>query len=164
MRNAYVPLLATLCLFATPVLAEQRTNEASGLQYTVPRGWSPERHGDMLAVVSPDGSTTLVFKADDFPISAPDELEDEIVKAIRKNYQNVNVTQKLTVRELNDLKQVQLKGTGKCTDGRICNWDVTLVTGGKKTLFMMVVGDTDKHETEINWVYRSIKKKEARSI
>jgi hypothetical protein len=155
MRNASIPLLATLCLFAAPVLAEPVTLEESGLQFNVPRGWSQEKDGNTLTAFSPDRSTALIFIVTDSSVS--DELVDGLSEVVTNELQNVNITQKATFKPVNNLNQAQVKGTGTI-EGKLSNWDFTLVTGGKKNLHVLAVGDTDQHHTELNWVYRSIKR------
>lgn len=154
MRKAYVPLLATLCLFAAPVLAEELTHFESGLQFNVPRGWTQAQEENTLVAVSPDESTLLIFAVTD--ISESDEVVDRVAESMDENIQNAEVTRRPTLRKINDLKQIQAKGTGTC-EGELCNWDFTLVVGARKNLLVLALGDIDKHEADIYGVYRSIK-------
>lgn len=161
MRKTYVPLIATLCLFAAPVLAEQLTHFESGLQFNVPRGWTQEQKGDRLLALSPDESTVLIFAVTD--ISESDEVVDQVAESLDESIQNAEITRRLSIREVNDLKQIQAQGTGTC-EGELCNWDFTLVVGARKNLLVVALGDIDKHEADINGVYRSIQAKDAEPL
>ncbi|AKJ02227.1 hypothetical protein ATI61_108383 [Archangium gephyra] len=153
MRRAYAPLIATLCLFAAPVLAEQFTDTQSGLQFDIPRGWTHKLDGNTLTALSPDETAMLLFFVTD--ISESDEVVDRVAESMDQVIQNAQVTRRLTIREVNDLKQIQAKGTGTCEED-LCNWDFTLVVGARRNLLVVALGDVDKHEAEIHGVYRSI--------
>lgn len=156
MRNAFVPLIATLCLFAAPVFAEELTHVESGLQFNVPRGWTHKQDGDTLIALNPDETVALVFAVTD--ISDSKEVVDRVTGKMDQTIQDAQVTRRPTISEVNDLKQLHAEGTGTC-EGQLCNWDFTLVVGGKQNLLVVGLGDLDAHEAEVHAVYRSIKQK-----
>ncbi|HEX5746635.1 MAG TPA: hypothetical protein VFZ09_10340 [Archangium sp.] len=154
MRKAHVLLLVTLSLLAAPALAEEIIHPESGLKFVLPRGWTYSQDGDALIATNLNGTVSMIFLVTDIDSSA--DLLDAISQELGDSIQDAQLTNQPVSQQSHGLTLVHAEGIGIC-GGEACDWDLTLVTGGRKNLFMVAIGDIATNESAIHRVYDSIR-------
>lgn len=156
MRHTlYLSLVAALCLVAGNARAEEMEHEESGLQFTLPDGWTHEQQEDMLIATSPDEGVEVAFIVSE--ADTTEELMDVITSELDEVIKGAKTTKDVTEEKVNNLTQIYAEGTGQC-EGEPCDWDLTLVVGAKKNLIVLAVGEIDANQKAITRLYNSIKK------
>ena len=163
---------AVLCLgflFACSALhAETLTHEEAGLEFTIPDDWGKEQEGDFLLVKTKAEDVVMCFMVGKEAEAA------EFLKALGTELDKIMSDVKLDSKEAkqeegNGLHFTYVEGTGKIKNNEKfipkgtkaeeeVQWDMTLVTGGKKLLAIVSFGKLDDNSAALTKVWNSIKK------
>jgi hypothetical protein len=164
---------AVLCLafvFGSVALhAETLTHEEAGLEFTVPDDWGKEQEGDFLLIKTKGEDVVMCFMVGKEAEAA------EFLKALGTELDKIMSDVKLDSKEpkheeANGLHFSYVEGTGKIKNNEkfipkgkkaeeAVQWDMTMVTGGKKLLAIVSFGKLDDNEAALKKVWDSIKKK-----
>ncbi len=164
---------AVLCVLAlgafSSLRAETLVHGEAGLQFDIPDGWTHEQDGDFLVGSSKDKDIVMWFmvgkeaEAGEFLKAMGTEL-DKILEDAKPDGKEPKVDQ------ANGLTFVYVEGTGKLKAEKFApagkkasdqvQWDLTLVTGGKKLMAIVSIGKLDVNEAMLTKLWNSIKKKE----
>ena len=161
-----------LCLMVFGVCstlrAETLTHPEAALEFTIPDSWSKEQDGDYLVVKNKDEDIVMCFMVGKEAEAA------EFMKALGTELDKLLSDAKLDSHEakhedVNDVHMTYVTGTGKIksnekfipkgkkADDEV-QWDMTLVTGGKKLLAIVTFGKLDDNEAAMSKIWQSIKK------
>jgi len=157
-------VLATLLVFCSTAIAEHFKHQESGLQFTLPKGWTCKQSGDRITIENKDKTLAC----------AGGVIPKENAKAIFANIENfidnldglddVEITDGPTKETVNGLTQTWYEGTATHagTQGEEeIEWDITIVSGGKAILFFIGIGKLDDNEDAYEEFFDSIKKIDA---
>lgn len=158
------PILVALVLLGTTAAlkAEDFKHQASGLQFSLPKGWKATEKGGRLTIQNKDKSVSLVGGT--IEKTAAKLILGNIDKFLSKidGFGEAKVVEGPTKEEVNGLEQAWYEGTTKIKgdDGETeeLQWDMTVVTGGKAVLFLVGTGKLDENEDAYEKLFESIKK------
>ncbi len=149
---------------ATALRAEEYTHQASGLKFTLPKGWSCTEAKGRISISNKD--KTLWCVGDVIPKESADAIFGDIEKFLGKleGWGDVEVTDGPQKEKVNGLMQTWYEGTttiaGKNDESEEMEWDMTIVSGGKAVLFLIGTGKLDENEQAYEKFFESIKKAE----
>src|SRR5262245_42403828 len=162
MRFCHVFAAIAVLTTATVLHAEEYAHKASGLTFTLAKGWTCTEKAGRLTITNKDKSLTRVGDV------IPKESGKAIFADIRKfldsleGFDDVEVTAGPTKEKVNGLEQAWYEGTmsGKNTKGKQeeIQWDMTIISGGKQILFLIGIGELDENEEAYDEFFDSIKK------
>jgi len=162
MKSCHVFAAVAILTTATAIHAEDYTHKASGLTFTLPKGWSCTEKAGRVTITSKDKSLTCIGDV------IPKESAKAIFADIRKfldsleGFDDVEVTDGPKKEKVNGLEQAWYEGTmsGKNAKGKQeeIQWDMTIVSGGKQILFLIGIGELDENEKAYDEFFESIKK------
>ncbi|WP_375745223.1 hypothetical protein NR800_10740 [Corallococcus interemptor] len=155
MRRFFVPMLLMLSLLAAPELAGDVVHQETGLTFSLPESWSAGQDGDVLIATSPDQKLSMVFMVTD--IRATEDLVADVTREMGGKLRDVVLLSEPEARRVNNLIQTHAEGTGTCSNGTTCDWDLTLVSGARRNLLVMTLGDLTSREATVHEVYESIR-------
>lgn len=155
MRRFPVPLLLMLSLLAAPALAGDVVHKETGLTFTLPTSWSASQDGDVLIASSPDRQLSMVFMVTD--IRSTEDLVADVTREMGGQLRDVRLLSEPEARRVNDLMQTHAEGTGICSDGTTCDWDLALVSGAQRNLLVVTLGNLTPEEAAVHEVYASIR-------
>ena len=164
MKNCRVFAILALLTTTTALRAEEYTHQASGLKFTLPKGWTCTEAKGRLTVSNKD--KTLYCVGDVIPQEAAKAIFDDIEAFIDQleGWDDVDVTDGPEKEKVNGLMQTWYEGTAKFQSGKgdaeETEWDMTIITGGKAVLFLIGTGELDENEKEYEKFFESIKKAE----
>lgn len=156
-----VAVLALLSGAATMQAADYQ-HKASGLQFTVPKGWTCTEKDGTLNIANADKTLHVVGGV--IPKEAGQAIFADIEKFLAKlnGLQNLKVTDGPKKEKVNGLEQAWYEGTGTYQDANgkkvKIEWDMTIISGGKGVLFLIGTGDLDKYEEVYEEFFESIQK------
>jgi len=133
---------------------ETFTHEGSGLQFTLPAGWTYTSAGDHFEAASPDEEVYLLFFVgrDGEAAAAIDAVVEELSGIIH----NPTISSEYTEEKVNGLTQVYVEGDG-LVDGDRIDWDLSLIEGSRKSMVVVAFGAIEENHSTIQRIYRSIR-------
>jgi predicted Zn-dependent protease len=162
MRYCHVLAAIAVLTTGTVLHAEDYTHKASGLIFSLPKGWSCIEKAERITITNKDKSLTCVGDV------IPKESAKAIFADIRKfldsleGFDDVEVTDGPKKEKVNGLEQAWYEGTmsGKNAKGKQkeIQWDMTIISGGKQILFLIGIGELDENEKAYDRFFESIKK------
>jgi hypothetical protein len=164
MKFAHLLGAALLLVGATALRAEEKAefrHKASGLKFTLPKGWKCVENRGQLFIQNADKTITVVGGAIDKKDAKEVFGNVEMFLGALPNLSDTKVTDGPKKEKVNDLEQSWFEGTAKLKtdDGKTKNieWDLTVVSGGKGLLFLIGLGKLDKNEKVYEKFFESIK-------
>ena len=156
--------LVTLLLLgsATILYAENYKHKESGLQFTLPKGWTCTAEGDRITISNND--KTLAVVGGVIEKAAAKAIFDDIETFLSKldGFNDAEVTDGPRKEKVNALEQAWYEGTatikGDNGEEQEIEWDMTIVTGGKSILFLVGTGAIEDNEEAYDAFFDSIKK------
>jgi len=149
-------VLALCAAWLAPVSAQETfTHAESGLSFTLPAGWTYTHEGDHFEASAPDEGLSLLFF-----VGWGDEVEEVLEGAIddlASVMDEASITTDPSEEEINGLLQSFVEGDG-LVDGVRVDWDLTVVTGGRRTMAVVAIGDIEGRQGVIDRIYRSIRR------
>ena len=164
MKRCRVLAMVMLLATTTVLRAEEYTHEASGLKFTLPKGWTCTEAKGRITVSNKD--KTLFCVGDVIPKEAAKAIFDDIEKFIDQleGWDDVEVSGGPEKEKVNGLLQTWYEGTAKFQSGKgdaeETEWDMTIITGGKAVLFLIGTGELEENEKTYEAFFESIKKAE----
>jgi predicted Zn-dependent protease len=162
MRSFHALAVIAVLAAATAIHAEDYTHKASGLKFTLPKGWSCTEKAGRITITNKDKSLTCV--GDVIPKESAKAIFADIRKFIDslEGFDNVDISDGPTKEKVNGLEQAWYEGTmsGKNAAGKEeeIQWDMTIISGGKQILFLIGIGELDENEQAYDEFFESIKK------
>ncbi len=162
MRFCHAIAVIAVLTTATMLHAEEYTHKASGLRFTLPKGWSCTEKAGRITITNKDKSLTCV--GDVIPKESAKAIFADIRKFIDslEGFDNVEITDGPKKEKVNGLEQAWYEGTmsGKNSAGKEeeIEWDMTIISGGKQILFLIGIGKLDENEKAYDEFFESIKK------
>lgn len=155
-------LIALTLLFATAAAhADTYTHKATGLQFTLPKGWKCTEEKGRILIQNGEKTVHVVggaIGADDAKAVFADAKK--FVSDL-PGFSAVKVTEGPKKEKVNDLQQAWYAGSATVKEGdkeKQIEWDLIIVTGGKTPLFLLGVGQLDKNEKVYEKFFESIQK------
>ncbi|MGE6759824.1 hypothetical protein ACQKGO_17540 [Corallococcus interemptor] len=108
--------------FRAPALAGDIVHRETGLTFTLPASWSPAQDGDVLIATSPDRQLSMVFMVTD--IRSTEDLVADVTREMGGQLRDARLLSEPEARRVNNLIQTHAEGTGTCSDGTTCDWDL----------------------------------------
>ena len=135
--------------------------DAAGIKMTLPKGFTAEKEGDeLLMVTTPDKGFTVIFQAvdgKDFAAATKD-----MAAILDKDMKDVKVEEKDKKGEVNGMETISSGGTGVDKEtGKAVVWKMAALNAPKKPVLATAIGDADsieKHGKEIGALLDSVKK------
>lgn len=165
MRNC-LALTAILIGVSTTLVAEDYKHKESGLQFKLPKGWTCTEKDGRLDIENKDKTVALIGGV--IPKESAKAIFADIEAFLNKldGLDDVEVTEGPTKEIVNGLKQSWYTGTATVTDDddgteEEIEWDMTIISGGKATLFLIGLGKIDDNEKAYQKFFESIKKSQA---
>jgi predicted Zn-dependent protease len=164
MKNCRVFAILALLTMTTVLRAEEYTHQASGLKFTLPKGWKCTEEKGRISISNKD--KTMWCVGDVIPKESAKAIFDDIEKFIDKleGWGEVEVTDGPQKEKVNGLTQIWYEGTatvdGKNGESDEMEWDMTIITGGKAVLFLIGTGKLGENEKAYEKFFESIKKAE----
>ena len=166
MRSSSSPIRpVTICRSR----CERSASSANCSHCDLPEGWTNEQDGDYLVATSKDKNIVMWI------LVGKEADAGEFLKAMATELDKILTDAKLDNKDPkteknNDLAFTFVEGTaklkadkfvpaGKKADDQV-QWDLTLVTGGKKLMAIVTVGKLDANEALLTKMWNSIKKKQ----
>lgn len=147
---------ALALLLAAPASAEVFSHADAGVEFDVPAKWKVEQDGDAMMAMSPKEDAFIIFS-----VMKGKEVKQFLAgidKELASWMNNIKVTTDATTEKVNALTQHYMEGTGVLTDGGVdVHWDLTLVEGAKKPMFVLAVG-ANLDGDQVKKVYSSIRR------
>src|SRR2546423_404709 len=160
----YCHVLAAIAVVTTATLlpAADYTHKASGLSFSLPKGWSCTEKAGRITITNKDKTLTCVGDV------IPKESAKAIFADIRKfldsleGFDDVEVTDGPKKETVNGLEQAWYEGTATSKNAagkkEEIEWDMTIISGGKAVLFLIGIGELDENEKAYDEFFESIKK------
>jgi hypothetical protein len=165
MRNCLALTTILLCA-STTLVAEDYKHKESGLQFKLPKGWTCTEKAGRLDIENKDKTVALIGGV--IPKESAKAIFADIEAFLNKldGLDEVEVTEGPTKEIVNGLKQSWYSGTATVTDDddgteEEIEWDMTIISGGKATLFLIGLGKIDDNEKAYQKFFASIKKSQA---
>jgi hypothetical protein len=153
--------LAIVCC-ASLAQAEDFTHKATGLKFTLPKGWTCKETKGKIEIDNAD--KTLAVVGGVIPQDSAKAIFADIEKFLDKldGLDDVEVTGGPEKETVNGLVQSWYEGTATCKDDagkeQEIEWDLTIITGGKGILFLVGIGKLDDNEEAYEKFFESIEK------
>ncbi len=160
IRTAYKKvtlILWVLFMSAIGVIGQETFVSPSGLNVTVPAGWTYEIEGDLLTINSPDELVVISFI--DIEGDSVEEAIQGALEAIGEEFEDLGTTVEPVETKINGLEAVTWEATGT-SDGVELDLGMMLVKNGENWVFVYAVGATgqyEKHRKSIKSIWSSIK-------
>ncbi|MBN8227849.1 hypothetical protein JYK02_10030 [Corallococcus macrosporus] len=155
MRRFLVSLLLMPGLLAAPAFAGDIVHRETGLTIALPESWSAAQDGDVLIATGPGAQLSMVFMVTD--IRSTGDLVADVTREMGGQLRDARLTSEPEARRVNTLMQTHAEGVGTCSDGTTCDWDLALVSGARRNLLVVTVGDLTPEEATVHEVYASIR-------
>jgi predicted Zn-dependent protease len=167
MKNCHALAVLALLMTASLLPAKEFTHEASGLRFTLPKGWTCVEDGDRIIVTNEDKTLSCVGGV--IPKDSAKAIFADIGKFLDTldDLEDVEVTDGPEKETVNGLEQAWYSGTASVTgdqgETEEIEWDMTIVTGGKAILFLVGIGKIGDDEEAYEEFFESIQKATADS-
>lgn len=141
----------------TPEKSNVFTHKDGGIQFEVPAGWKTEPKGDILSIVAPDGSCSIVFWVlDDISLEA---AVNEVDKRLAKVMTNIQLKDEPKKALFGDMRALVFTGSG-AINGQPIGWDASIVAAKKLVLAVSFAepGSLQRYQAEIQAFFKSMKK------
>jgi hypothetical protein len=153
--------LAAVLVCCSAAVAEDFKHQESGLQFTLPKGWTCKQSGDRLTIENKD--KTLACAGGVIPQENAKAIFANIEKFVDQldGLDDVEITDGPKKEKVNGLVQTWYEGTAthKGTKGEEeVEWDITIISGGKAILFFIGIGQLDDNEEAYDELFDSIRK------
>jgi hypothetical protein len=162
MKTSSALLTLVLLSGATNLYAENFKHKASGLQFTLPKGWTCTEDDDRITIQNKNKSLSVVGGV--IEKAAAKAIFSDIEGFLSKleGFKDAEVTDGPKKEKVNQLEQAWYEGTtsveGDDGESMEIEWDMTIISGGKNILFLVGTGELDKHEEAYDEFFESIKK------
>lgn len=134
----------------------------SGLQFTLPEGWTVTEKDNKIFIENKDKSLACVGGV------IPEDAAAAIFADIQKfadsidGFEDVEVAGGPEKETVNGLEQAWYEGTASVSDGtgveQEIEWDMTIITGGRAVLFLVGTGALEDNEDAYEELFESIRK------
>jgi hypothetical protein len=164
MKFCHAVIALALLSSTTTLQAADYTHKASGLRFTLPKGWTCTEKNGRLNIDSADKTLSVVGGV--IPKESAQAIFADIKKFLDKldGLDDVEVTGGPDKETVNGLEQAWYEGTASVKDesGKTLEieWDMTIITGGKAILFLVGTGQLEEHEDAYEEFFESIEKAE----
>lgn len=162
MKQCLAALAILLALATQMTFAGDFQHAESGLQFTLPEGWTCVEKENQLFIANEDKSLSCVGGV------VPKEAAQAIFADIKKflntldGFADAEVTDGPKKEKVNGLEQAWYEGTATFADAKgkrkKMEWDMTFISGGKAVLFLVGTGELDDNEDEYEEFFESIRK------
>ena len=158
------PALLAALVFSLPtfVAASDFTHKPSGLAFTLPEGWECTEDDDGFQIENED--ETIVIAGGVIPKESAKAILGDISKFVGSldGFHDVKVTVGPKAKKVNGLNQTWYQGTttikGDDDEMELMQWDLTIVKGGKETLFLIGLGKLEDDADAYSAFFATIEK------
>jgi len=164
--KSFAALFTVVIVFCTTVIrAEEFKHQDSGLQFKLPKGWTCTEKDHKIFITNKDKTLNCVGGV--IPKESAKAIFADINKFVDSidGFDDAEVTGGPEKETVNGLEQAWYEGTasyvGKNGEEQEFEWDMTVITGGKKILFLVGTGALDDNEDEYEAFFESIRKIES---
>ncbi len=155
LKKSLLGVIMLSFLMISSLLAITVTHVQTGLKFDIPDDWEYSQEEDHIKTTSPDESITLLFNVGKTDEVA--ELFDNIIQELSGIIENPEINGNVFEEEMDDLTVVYIEGTGEY-GGRIGDWALIMVFGGKKSMSIIALGNIEDMQSEITDIYTSLRK------
>ena len=162
MKASCVVAVLAVVSIAWSVGAEEFKHKESGLQFTLPKGWTCTQKDNKILVENKD--KTLACAGGVIPKDSAKAIFADIKKFADSidGFDDVEVTDGPRQETVNGLEQAWYEGTATVTDGqgdeKEIEWDMTIIAGGNAVLILVGTGALDENEEAYEAFFNSIRK------
>jgi len=156
MKSVFLSYFTLLVFLGISCQAQERfTHTQTGLGFYLPAGWSYMQEGDHFEATNPGETVVLLFFVSQTQEAAEgiEAIGHELDQIMTQTRMTTEVTQEV----VNGLTQIYGEGDG-LLDGQRVDWDFTMVMGGAKSMIVVALGELEKNQATIDWIYSSIQR------
>jgi predicted Zn-dependent protease len=118
--SATLAVVLAATLVAPPAMAQWQTHRGANVRFDVPDGWQMRTNANVMVIAPPQGGVAVEFVALTNPAEVA-QAEQAVALAVRRQFQQVQVTRPARPIVQNGLRGVGARGLG-LRNGQVMDW------------------------------------------